>query len=173
MDLTSLATELVAVLKEKHITISSCESFTAGLFCSTIADVPGASAVLKGGVVSYATEIKESVVHVDSDVIRTYGVISHECAIEMAKQAKVLLKSDLCVSFTGNAGPDAWEGKPAGCIYCAIAYQGDIKGYDLQVDLPRNELRQYAVAFILKEVYDIVTNSKGVEEYERKENGSC
>lgn len=143
---------LVAVLKEKELTIGSCESFTAGAFCATIADVAGASAVLKGGLVTYATELKETLAHVDTHVIDTYGVISEECASAMAKSALPVLNCDICVSFTGNAGPDAWEGKPAGLLYCAIANKQRVAVYEIYEKLSRNELRAYAVQFMIEKV---------------------
>lgn len=156
----NLAAEVVQELKNQALTISSCESFTAGAFCATIADVPGASAVLKGGVVSYATEIKKNVVHVDEEVINQYGVISAECAKEMAKKAKLLMNTDICVSFTGNAGPDAWEGKPCGRVYCALAYDCDITVYELQLDLPRNKLRCYVVSYMMEKILDLLKHNR-------------
>ncbi len=62
--------------KNKHLTIGSCESFTAGLFCAKLAEISGASAVLKGGIVTYATDIKTNVVGVSSEVVEKDGVIS-------------------------------------------------------------------------------------------------
>lgn len=94
--------ELVQMLKENGMTIGSCESLTAGLFTSRMAEVPGASAVLKGGIVTYHTQIKETVAQVSHEVIRDYGVISAECAREMAEHVRRLLDVDLCVSFTGK-----------------------------------------------------------------------
>ena len=116
MEQVTTAASFVALLKEKKLTIGSCESFTAGAFCAAIADVAGASAVLKGGLVTYATQEKIALAHVDAKIIETYGVVSEECAIAMARSARAVLDVDLCISFTGNAGPDAWEGKPAGLV---------------------------------------------------------
>ncbi|RGC45949.1 CinA family protein [Absiella sp. AM29-15] len=144
--------ELIALLKAKNLTIGSCESFTAGLFCASLASVSGASAVLKGGVVTYATCIKTDVVHVDKNIVDTYGVISKECAIEMAKKAQQLLDVDICVSFTGNAGPSAMEGKPAGEVYCAIAYHDDVIAYQLQIQEERNKVREEAVRFMCQKL---------------------
>lgn len=144
--------ELIALLKTKNLTIGSCESFTAGLFCASLASVSGASAVLKGGVVTYATCIKTDVVHVDAQIVDTYGVISKECAIEMAKKAQVLLDVDVCVSFTGNAGPSAMEGKRAGEVYCAIAYHDEVKAYKFQLQGDRNIVREEAVQIMCQKL---------------------
>ena len=88
---------LIERLKRDGLTIGSCESLTAGLFASTIAEVSGASAVLKGGIITYWTECKVNVVHVSEEVVRQYGVVSAQCAREMAEKARVLLDVDVCV----------------------------------------------------------------------------
>lgn len=150
--------ELIALLKAKNLTIGSCESFTAGLFCASLASVSGASAVLKGGIVTYATCIKTDVVHVDAEIVEQYGVISKECAIEMAKKAKQLLDVDVCVSFTGNAGPSAMEGKPAGEVYCAIAYGKEITGYKFQIKEERNKVREEAVHIMCQKLCELLTS---------------
>ena len=70
------AKELVKLCTEKKRTISSCESLTAGLFSAEIASIPGASKVLKGGIVTYFTEVKEKIVGVDAHIISEYVVVS-------------------------------------------------------------------------------------------------
>ena len=136
---------LIERLKRDGLTIGSCESLTAGLFASTIAEVSGASAVLKGGIITYWTDCKVNVVHVSEEVVRQYGVVSAQCAREMAEKARVLLDVDVCVSFTGNAGPDTMEGKPAGLVYCAIADHTHTKVYEFQLAQKRNALRKELV----------------------------
>lgn len=138
--------KLVQLCTQKKITLSSCESLTAGLFTSTIASVPGASAVLKGGFVTYFTELKHKLANVDLDLIETYGVVSHECAYAMAKNTREIIDSDYCISFTGNAGPSTMEGKAAGLVYCAIASRTDVEVFEFHLgQMERNELRQYLV----------------------------
>ena len=144
--------EMLALLKQKGWTIGSCESLTAGLFTSTLASISGASAVLKGGIVAYQSEVKARVVNVDDALIQTYGVISAPCAKQMAILARELLGCDICVSFTGNAGPDVMEGKPVGCVYCAIADANGAETYHLQFAGSRNEVRAQAVARMCEEV---------------------
>ena len=143
---------LIERLKRDGLTIGSCESLTAGLFASTIAEVSGASAVLKGGIITYWTECKVNVVHVSEEVVRQYGVVSAQCAREMAEKARVLLDVDVCVSFTGNAGPDTMEGKPAGLVYCAIADHTHTKVYEFQLAQKRNALRKELVEEMGKQV---------------------
>ena len=139
--------ELVELLKNRKMTIASCESLTAGLFTSRIAEVPGASAVLLGGIVTYATSVKEGLVHVDRAIVETHGVISDACAKAMAENTRSLLGADLCVSFSGNAGPACMEGKPAGCVYGALAFEGGCRTYHFQIEhASRNEVRERVVA---------------------------
>lgn len=144
--------EMLALLKQKGWTIGSCESLTAGLFTATLAAISGASAVLKGGIVAYQNEIKAQVVGVDDEVIQTHGVISAPCAAQMAIKSRELLNCDICVSFSGNAGPDVMEGKPVGCVYCAIADAYEVKTYRLQLSGNRNEIRAQAVKRMGEEV---------------------
>lgn len=146
------AQKLIELAKEKQITISSCESFTAGLFAATLASIPGASAVLKGGLVTYFTEMKTTLAGVDANLIQQYGVVSKQCAIAMASQTQKLTHSDFSISFTGNAGPSAMEGKPAGLFYCAIATLKQTEGFEFQVDLERNLLRGYAINQMIQEL---------------------
>lgn len=137
--------ELLALLKEKNWTIGSCESLTAGLFCDTMASISGASAVLKGGIITYQTIVKEQVVKVDPKVIQTQGVISCACAKQMAQKTRRLLDCDVCVSFSGNAGPSVMEEKPAGYICCAIAIHERVWTYAFQLHGTRNEIRRQIV----------------------------
>ena len=133
------AKDLIELCKDKHVTVSSCESLTAGLFTSTLASIPGASAVLKGGFVTYFTEMKQVMAHVEKDLIDTFGVVSGECAKQMAQNTREITQSDYCVSFTGNAGPDAME------VY-HFQYQG----------LERNELRMQVVQDMINNLAEII-----------------
>ena len=149
--------ELIWLCKENKITVSSCESLTGGLFCSTLASVPGASAVLKGGLVTYFTEMKQVLAHVESDLIHKYGVVSKECALQMAQKTREITNATYCVSFTGNAGPDVMEDKPAGCVYCAIASKHDAYVFHFQYEgLNRNDVRMQVVRDMIHNLADVM-----------------
>ena len=140
------ASALVKHCTQRNITIGSCESLTAGLFTASVASIPGASRMLKGGIVTYWTQIKTDVVHVDPNVIAQEGVISLACAQEMAQKTRTILDVDYCVSFTGNAGPDIMENKPAGTVCCAIASKKQVRTYEFHyVGLDRNAVREQVV----------------------------
>ncbi|MCR5185064.1 MAG: CinA family protein [Bacilli bacterium] len=115
------ARDIKELFVNNNKTLGSIESFTGGLFASEITKVPGASKFYKGGVVSYATEEKIKVVKVNKGIVDKYGVVSQECAKEMATKGRQLLNVDYCISFTGNAGPDAMENKPVGEVYIGLA----------------------------------------------------
>lgn len=144
--------QLVTRLLGKHYTIASCESLTGGLFASTLAEIPGVSGTLKGGVVTYWTEIKEKVAGVSAETIAEHGVVSAETACEMAAGIMKLFDVNVAVSFTGNAGPDTMEGKPAGLVYTCIIINDRVYPFCDQIDLPRNKLRQKIVDITIKRI---------------------
>ena len=117
---------VVKLLKEKHLTITSAESATAGLFASSIAEVPGASEVLKSAFVTYSVDAKKAL-GVPEETIDTYGVVSPQTAEAMAEAAKAASGADMAISVTGFAGPDADEGHEAGEAYVGYSF-GDKYG---------------------------------------------
>lgn len=133
--------ELVTALKMASMTIGTCESLTAGMFASRLAEIAGVSSVLKGGFVTYWNECKINVVHVSEKTISEYGVVSKQTAIEMAEKSRLLLECDCCISFTGNAGPDVLESKAAGLVYSAVVFNDAMYVYELQLSGERNEVR--------------------------------
>lgn len=137
--------EIVSKLIEKNIRIGSAESLTGGLFSSTITSIPGVSKIFKGSIVSYSTLIKENVLKIDRETIDKYGVISHEIAEKMCRNAKEILDVDMALSFTGNAGPDAMEGKPVGRVYIGICYKDSVETYEFNFDGNREEIRHKCI----------------------------
>ena len=110
------------LLLSKEKTISFAESCTSGMVSSELGDIPGASKVFSGSVVSYDNRIKTAVLGVPEAVLISLGAVSEECAILMAKGCRKLMRTDVAVAITGIAGPDgASEGKPVGLVYLAIA----------------------------------------------------
>lgn len=107
------------LIRERGLTLATMESATGGLLASTVTDAPGSSAYFRGGMVAYATEQKIAW-GVDASIIAEHGVISPECAKEMARVARVALGADLGVGITGVAGPDEQEGKPVGTMHVAV-----------------------------------------------------
>ena len=121
-DVSSLEEVVLGLLKEKGLTLGSAESCTGGLIAKRLTDLPGASAVFRGGVVSYATPVKHTVLGVPEDMLDTLGAVSAPVARAMAEGARRVLGCDLAVSATGVAGPDSDErGNPVGLVYVALA----------------------------------------------------
>ena len=115
----TLAGAAGAMLRERGLTLSTMESCTGGLLASTITDVPGSSDYFKGGLISYATEMKVAW-GVDRQVIAEHGVVSAQCAEAMARAARERLGADIGIGVTGVAGPDPQEDKPPGTIHIAL-----------------------------------------------------
>ena len=122
VDVPSLEGAVLALLKEKGLTFGCAESCTGGLIAKRITDLPGASAAFRGGVVSYATEVKHTVLGVDQALLDQYGAVSAPVAAAMAEGARRVLGCDVAVASTGVAGPEADErGNPVGLVYLALA----------------------------------------------------
>lgn len=121
-DVSSLEEVVVPLLAQKGLTLGTAESCTGGLIAKRITDVPGASQVLRGGVVSYTNEVKAKVLGVSQELLEAQGAVCGEVARQMALGAREALGCDLAVSTTGVAGPDSDErGNPVGLVYVALA----------------------------------------------------
>ena len=138
------------LFREKGRTLGSVESFTGGKFASEITSVSGASHFFKGALVTYATEEKSRLLGISYKDIDQYGVVSKEVAGQMASNAKKLLNVDYCVSFTGNAGPEAMEGKPVGEIHIGIAFCDSVQVHSFQLEGSRNEIQDKAINIALE-----------------------
>lgn len=132
-------------MKQKGLTLGSVESFTGGLFAREITKIPGASKFYKGALITYATEEKIRLLGIDKSLVDQFGVVSKECAYEMAKKGKEILNVDVCVSFTGNAGPDTMENKPCGEIYIGVSIKDRTLTYPYLFKGDRNSIQEEAV----------------------------
>lgn len=114
--MTSLASDVLAALKGR--TLVTAESITGGGIGALLTSVPGASAVYKGGIISYCDEVKASALGVDPDLLRSVGAVSAPVAESMARGAREVLRADVAVSVTGLAGPDGDSyGNPVGTVF--------------------------------------------------------
>ena len=102
-------------------TVAAAESLTAGLFCATLAEVPGASATLRGGVVVYATELKAVLAGVPGDLLAAHGPVSPETARALAEGVRERCGSTWGVGLTGVAGPDPVDGHGPGRVYVGVS----------------------------------------------------
>ena len=121
-DVASMEEVVLGLLKEKRLTMGTAESCTGGLVAKRLTDLSGASAVFKGGVVSYTNEVKAGVLGVPQELLDAFGAVSAQVARAMAQGARKVLGCDLAVSLTGVAGPDPDDrGNPVGLVYVALA----------------------------------------------------
>ena len=142
--------EIKETLTNKKLTLGSVESFTGGRFAEAITSISGSSKFYKGTMVTYATELKASLLNIDQTIIDKKGVVSEEVAREMALKGKDKLNVDICVSFTGNAGPDAMEGKPVGEVYIGVVYLDKCEVIKYNLSGKRDEIQAEGVQESLK-----------------------
>jgi nicotinamide-nucleotide amidase len=141
----TVAARCLSELTSRHQTLATAESLTCGLVAATLAEVPGASAVLRGGLAAYAADVKVNVLGVDQRLVDRHGVISAECARAMSARARELFGADWAVATTGVAGPDEQEGHPVGTVFVAVAGPSGTHSELLRLNGDRNEIRAAAV----------------------------
>lgn len=127
-------------------TVCFAESCTAGMVSSEFVDIPGASQVFMGSVVSYGNKVKSNLLGVSTDVLDNLGAVSRECAQEMAEGARKLMGTDIAVSITGIAGPTGESAaKPVGLVYLAIADEKGTEVKEVHLSGNRSRVRHVAV----------------------------
>ncbi|MDR5701024.1 CinA family protein [Agromyces aerolatus] len=152
----SEAERLVATLTRHARTLAVAESLTGGLLAARIVSVPGASAVLTGGIVAYATELKATILGVDSGLLARRGAVDADVARQMADHVRSVCAvagrpADLGLATTGVAGPDPQDGHPPGTVYLGIASPRGIRSVPLELDGSRADIRTHTVARALDE----------------------
>lgn len=143
------AAEAVAALLAAGATVAAAESLTGGLVCATLVSVPGASDVVRGGVVAYAPELKTTLLGVDARLIAERGTVDAEVARRMAVAARERLSATYGISTTGVAGPDPSEGKPVGTVHIAVAGPDGVVTEELKLAGDRDSIRSQTVAALL------------------------
>ncbi len=145
----TLEQSVVDLLLANKLTVSCAESCTGGMLSSRLINVPGVSDVYKSGFVTYSNKSKRKLLGVRKSVIDKYGAISAEAARDMAKGLAGVTKADVCVSVTGNAGPDASEDKPVGLVYIGCCIKGRVSVTEARFSGNRNKIRESATAAAL------------------------
>ncbi|WP_209344539.1 competence/damage-inducible protein A [Flavonifractor sp. AGMB03687] len=147
VDIPSLEAAVFALLKEKGLTLGTAESCTGGLVAKRMTDLAGVSSVFRGGVVSYATEVKHTVLGVDQDLLDQYGAVSEPVARAMAEGARKVLGCDLAISTTGVAGPDPDErGNPVGLVFIGLATPDGTWVRQVNLSMGRERIRHIAAS---------------------------
>jgi nicotinamide-nucleotide amidase len=154
-------TEAIRLLLERSETFATAESLTGGLVAATAVEIPGVSAVFRGGLVVYATDLKHSLAGVSADLLAERGAVDPDVALALAAGARERCGADWGLSTTGVAGPEPQDGKPVGLVYVAVAGPGGATVHELRLDGSRAEIRSATVAA----VFDLLTTrlqSRGV-----------
>lgn len=139
----------MGLLRQRGETVACAESLTAGLVAATIADTPGASAVLRGAVVAYAADVKISALGVPAELIERVGTVDPEVAIALAQGVRPRLRATWGLGTTGVAGPGPSEGRPAGTVHVAVAGPWGTVTRPLALSGSRSQIRHDTVEAVL------------------------
>ena len=149
--------QLVQLLREKNMTITTVESLTGGLIAATIVDVAGASDVLKEAYITYCDAAKHKLAGVSEDTLKKYTAVSSQTAKEMAEGGMHAADSDVAVSATGLAGPDGGTPEcPVGTVFIACCVRGKTEVRELHLSGSRKEIRLASVEEALQLAYSMI-----------------
>ncbi|KHK96167.1 hypothetical protein LK09_16135 [Microbacterium mangrovi] len=159
------AATLLAALSARGWSVAVAESLTGGLVVASLVSVPGASAWVRGGVVAYATELKQSLLGVDAALLAAHGAVHPEVARQMATGVRRAASisgrdADVGIATTGIAGPDSPDGQEVGTVHVGIAWPGDDLVVSLQLHGTRDEIRIASVRHALRAATDAMTRAE-------------
>ena len=159
-ELLDLAARVGAACRSAGLTIATAESCTGGLVAHLLTEIPGSSAYVTGGIVTYSNTAKTSLVDVPEPVLAAHGAVSAQVAVAMAEGARRRLEVDVAVAVTGVAGPDGGtDAKPVGLTYVAVADADGDSVQRYQWDGGRSENKRSSAAAALALVLDRLTTS--------------
>jgi nicotinamide-nucleotide amidase len=142
--------ELIATLRARGETVATAESLTGGLVCAVLTSVPGASAVVRGGLVVYATDLKAHLAGVNGRALYEYGAVHPFIATELAAGARERCGATWGIGLTGVAGPDPQDGVEPGTVHIAVAGPAADQVRTIQARGGRDEVRAAAVEAALR-----------------------
>jgi nicotinamide-nucleotide amidase len=158
---SELAAGIVEALVAKHYTIAVAESLTGGLLVAELISIPGASAVVRGGVVAYNTELKHTLLGVNAEVLAVHGPVHPDVAAQMAAGVRDALAvagrpAHIGISTTGVAGPDPQDGSAVGTVYLGFAIGSEVRTKHLQLVGSRDDIRSAVVYESLVELANLL-----------------
>lgn len=159
--LSQLSILAVQELSRCQYTVGTAESLTAGMLCSTLAEVPGASAVLRGGLVVYATDLKHKLAGVKTETLVKHGPVAEETAAELAEGARKSCHADIGIGITGVAGPSRQNGIPVGTVFLGLnmAHKSSAV-FEYHFSGDRAAVRMQSVENALKHVIELCRQEK-------------
>jgi len=152
VDDETMESVVLDLCREREWTLAVAESVTGGLVGGRITDVPGSSDVFRGGIISYATEVKQTVLGVGEG-----PVVSELAAREMASGVRAALQADVGVSLTGVAGPAEQDGQPAGTLFVGVHTPDVVEVHEVRLPGQREQMRQFSVITALGLVRRAIT----------------
>lgn len=149
---------IINELSKNNLTLGVAESVTGGMICSTLIDIPGASKVVKGGIVAYTNYAKSKLLGVSTDMLDRYTAYSATVAREMAMGIRRKLETDVSIAVTGHAGPfkNIIDDKICKIYFCIIIID---KSYDFEMTLPdegRTNNRITIVSKVIEELFKLI-----------------
>ncbi|MEY9775988.1 CinA family protein [Arthrobacter sp. MW3 TE3886] len=157
-NLHRLAEQAVTGALGRGMTAATAESLTAGMVTAVLADTPGASGMLQGGVVSYANTVKADVLGVPGELLDSVGSVDGDVAAAMADGARRICSADIGVSTTGVAGPEPHDGKAVGTVFIGIATAEGSTSYPYSFEGSRAEIRALACGAALERLLEALSS---------------
>jgi nicotinamide-nucleotide amidase len=136
---------LITTLRERGETVATAESLTGGLVVAALTSVPGSSAVVRGGVVVYATPLKTDLAGVDATALAEHGPVHPLIAEQLAEGARIACRSSWGIGLTGVAGPDPQDGVEPGVVHLAVSGSGGTTVHTIEIEGNRHQVRAGAV----------------------------
>lgn len=155
IDAGELAAQVVAAYTANRRTLATAESLTGGLLGATITGVPGASVIYRGGLITYATDVKALIGGVDPQLLDRHGAVSASTAEALAHHAAAALHADVAVALTGVAGPGPQEGHDAGTVWLGWYAAGSPGSTRLRLSGDRAGIRRGSVMAALARLLDL------------------
>lgn len=155
------AERVIDALRAADLTLAAAESLTGGLVCAGLTDVPGASTVLRGGAVTYATDTKAALLGVDPDLLAAGGAVQAPVAEAMARGVRALFGADVGLATTGVAGPEPQDETPVGSVFVAVATATATRVEQLSLTGDRAAIRTATVQQVLQLVLRSVAADHG------------
>ena len=156
--MSDLAREIIEDLDRRGLTIAVAESLTGGLLVAALISVPGASRVVRGGIVAYDTALKHSLLGVDERLLAEHGAVHPEVAAQMARGVRERLAvhgvaASIGLSTTGVAGPDPQDGQPVGTVFVGLSISDRTSILSLSLEGSRDDIRGAAVSESLRQLH--------------------
>ena len=140
------AAQIYEYLKAHHMTISFCESASAGALTSLFCETEGVSAVFKGSIIAYQNEVKHKVLGISEEILNTQGAVSSATASLMAQNTAKKLNTDICISITGNAGNNVMENKAPCFYYVGIFMIDRTEVFEVQLENHERNFNRFNIA---------------------------